>query len=113
LNHDVLVHVNSMAEFERYVLQASKPCLADFYSDHCPPCRILGPIIENLAQKYQGRVVVCKVSLDSVPRLAARYNIMGIPTVLFLERGQEIHRLVGLRRQDDYTVILDVMIGKQ
>jgi len=113
LNQDVLVHVNSVAEFERYVLRASKPCLADFYSDHCPPCRILGPIIENLAQKYQGRAVVCKVSLDSVPRLAVRYNITGIPTVLFFERSQEIHRLVGLRRQDDYTVILDMMIGKQ
>ena len=113
LTQDVLVHVNSVAEFERSVLGASQPCLADFYSDRCPPCRMLAPIIEDLAGRYEGRAVVCKVSLDSMPQLARRYNIMGIPTVLFFKGGQEIHRLVGLRRQDDYMVILDMMTGKQ
>ncbi len=113
LNHDVLVHVDSVAEFEGYALQASKPCLADFYSDRCPPCRMLAPIIEDLAGRYEGRAVVCKVNLDSAPQLTRRYNIMGVPTVLFFEGGQEIHRLVGLRKQDDYTVILNMMTGKQ
>jgi len=74
---------------------------------------MLAPIIEGLAGRYAGRAVICKVSLDSAPQLARRYNITGIPTVLFFEGGQEIHRLVGLRRQDDYTVILDMMTGKQ
>jgi len=113
LNRDVLVRVNSAAEFERYVLGASKPCLADFYSDRCPPCGMLAPIIEDLGGRYAGRAVVCKVSLDSTPQLARRYNIMGIPTVLFFEGGREVHRLVGLRRQGDYTVILDMMTGKE
>ena len=113
LNQDVLVHVNSVAEFERCVLGASQPCLADFYSDRCPPCRMLAPIIEDLAGRYEGRAVVCKVSLDSAPQLARRYSIRGIPSVLFFEGGQEIHRLVGLRRQDDYKVILEMMTGKQ
>lgn len=110
---DVLVHVNNAADFDRYVLRTSKPCLADFYSDRCGPCRMLAPIIEDLARKYQGRAVVCKVNLDSAPRLAARYNITGIPAVLFFERGQEVHRLIGLRRRDDYKVILEMMIGKR
>jgi len=113
VHRDVLVRVNSAAEFERDVLRASKPCLADFYSDRCGPCRMLAPIIEDLARRYEERAVVCKVNLDLAPRLAARYNITGIPAVLFFEGGQEIHRLVGLRRQGDYRVILDMMIGKQ
>jgi len=108
-----VVHVNSEVEFERCVLQASKPCLADFYSNRCPPCRMLAPIIEGLAGKYQGRAVICKVSLDYTPRLAGRYNIMGIPAVLFFRGGKEVNRLVGLRRQDDYERVLERMIEKQ
>ena len=110
---NAVVHVNSEVEFERYVLEASKPCLADFYSNRCPPCRMLAPIIEELARKYQGRAVICKVSLDNVPRLAGRYNITGIPAVLFFRGGKEVNRLVGLRRQNDYERVLEIMIARQ
>ncbi len=107
-----LVHVNHEADFNRYVLQASKPCLADFYSNRCIPCRMLAPVIEDLAEKFRGRAVICKVSLDYAPRLARRYNIMGIPAVVFFQEGKEIHRLVGLRRQNDYEKILEMMLVK-
>ena len=111
-HQDALVHVNNTADFDRYILSGSKPCLADFYSDRCGPCRMLAPVVEQLALKYEGRAIVCKVSLDSAPELAAPYNIRGIPAILFFEGGKEVHRLVGLRRQVDYEQVLDKMIKK-
>lgn len=109
---DAVVHISNAADFDRYVLNASKPCVADFYSDRCGPCRMLAPTVEQLAAKYDGRAVVCKVNLDSAPGLAAPYNIRGIPAVLFFNGGKEVHRLIGLRRQGDYDDVLEKMLEK-
>ena len=109
---DALVHVNNAADFDRYVLNASKPCLADFYSDSCGPCRMLAPTMEKLAETYRGKAVVCKVNLDAAPGLAPPHRIMGIPAVLFFDSGKETHRLIGLRQQADYEDILEKMLEK-
>jgi len=105
-----VIHVNSAAEFERHVVNATLPCLADFYSDNCGPCRMLAPTIEKLAVKYQGSAVVCKVSLDAASGLAQPYGIRGIPAVLFFRDGKEVKRVVGLRKQAAYEKVLDSMI---
>jgi len=107
-----IVHINSAADFEKYVTNADKPCLADFYSDRCGPCRRLAPVIAKLADKYDGQAVVCKVSLDAAPGLSAPYGIRGIPAVLFFDGGKEVKRVVGLRSQAAYEKILDGMISK-
>ena len=109
---NVLVHVNNAKDFDRYVLNASKPCIADFYSDHCKPCRMLAPTMEQLAAKYESRAVVCKVNLDLAPNLAGAYKIRGIPAVLFFSGGKEVHRLIGLRRQADYEDVLKRILKK-
>lgn len=100
-------HVVSTAGFERQVLQAELPVLVDFYSDSCPPCRILGPTIEKLATSYNGRALICKVNVNRLPQLAGRYGIRGIPAVLFFVRGDERNRLVGLRPEKVYASALD------
>ncbi len=107
-----VIHVNSAAEFERHVANATIPCLADFYSDSCGPCRMLAPTIEKLADKYQGSAVVCKVSLDAASGLAQPYGIRGIPAVLFFSGGKEVDRIVGLRKQPAYEKVLDSMISE-
>ena len=107
-----VIHVNSAAEFERYVVNATLPCLADFYSDNCGPCRTLAPTIEKLAAKYEGLAVVCKVSLDAASGLAQPYGIRGIPAVLFFSDGKEVKRLVGLRKQAAYEKVLDSMTAE-
>ena len=111
-HQDALVHVNNAADFDRHVLSASKPCLADFYSDRCGPCRMLAPTMKQLAAKYDGRAVVCKVNLDAAPGLAAPHNIRGIPAVLFFDGGKEVHRLIGLRQQANYEQVLEKLIKK-
>ncbi len=109
----VVMHVNSVAEFERYVVKAQVPCLADFYSDYCGPCRRLAPTIDKLAKKYGNRAVICKVNMDVARELARPNNIMGIPAVLFFDGGEEVERLVGLRQQGDYEDVLDSMIAER
>ena len=108
-----LVHVNSLEEFDRQVLSAGLPVLADLYSDSCPPCRTLGPIIEGLAQKYQGKAVVAKINVDRLPQLATRYGISAIPAVLFFSKGKEVDRIIGLRGEGAYAQVLDRLVGPE
>ena len=105
-----VLHIHSVAEFEDHVLNAALPTLADFYSDSCPPCRMLAPTIDELGEQYRGRALVAKVNLDAAPDLAQRYEIRGIPAVIFFEDGREVKRLVGLRGAKDYEQVLDRMI---
>ena len=109
---ETVIHVNNEADFKKYVLEAQLPCLADFFSDSCPPCRMLAPTIKTLADKYKEKAVICKVSLDYVETrgLAQQYRIMGIPTVLFFDNGKETQRLVGLNSENAYAHVLDEMI---
>ncbi len=107
-----IVHINSAADFETYVMNADQPCLADFYSDNCGPCRKLAPTIGKIAEKYAGRAVICKVSLDVAPDLAKPQGIRGIPAVLFFNKGEEVKRIVGLRSQASYEKVLNKMLVK-
>ncbi|MBN1360585.1 MAG: thioredoxin fold domain-containing protein [Sedimentisphaerales bacterium] len=107
----VALHIDSVADFERDVLDATVPVLVDFYSNSCPPCRALAPTIEELAEEYEGRAVVCKVNVEKVGELARRYGIQGIPTVVFFNQGQETRRLVGLRPKSAYTSVLNQLVG--
>ena len=104
------LHVTKESDFEQLVLQANKPVLVDFYSDGCGPCRMLAPTVERLAEDYEGRALIYKVNVDTLPALAQRYGISGIPAVLFFEGGRETQRLVGLRDQKAYANVLDKLI---
>jgi thioredoxin 1 len=101
------VQITSTADFDRQVLNATQPVLVDFYSDSCGPCRMLAPTIAKLAERYEGRAVVCKVNVDQLSTLAGRYGIQGIPTGIVFDKGTEVQRLVGLRSQSAYTEVLD------
>ncbi|MCL5279114.1 MAG: thioredoxin [Planctomycetes bacterium] len=105
-------HLTSAEEFESAVLKADKPVLVDFYADWCGPCRMLAPTIEKIAKEYQGRAIIAKVNVDSLPALARQYGIQGIPAVLVFNKGQVVQRLVGLRSQSDYAKVLDKLVGQ-
>lgn len=105
------VQIENASDFERLVLKAEQPVMVDFYSDSCPPCRRLAPIVEELAEDYQGRAVVCKVNVIHAPDLARQYGVQGIPAVIFFDKGSETQRLVGLRPRNEYTAVLDGLLG--
>ena len=81
--------------------------MVDFWANWCMPCRMLGPVIEQLAQDYEGRAVIGKVDVDEQGELAMRYSVMNIPTVIFFQNGKEIHREVGALPKEAFTRILE------
>lgn len=83
------------SEFNDRVLNSDLPVVVDFWAPWCGPCRMIAPILQQLAQEYEGRLVVAKVNTDENPLRAQQYGIMGIPTMLFFDKGKEVDRAVG------------------
>ena len=105
------MHIDTVADFQSQVLNATVPVMVDFYSNSCPPCRALAPTVEELAEEYEGRAVICKVNVGKAQDLARQYGIQAIPAVVFFNGGQETQRLVGLRPKGSYSSVLDSMIA--
>ncbi len=81
--------------FEEAVLQSQSLVMVDFWATWCGPCKIVSPVVEELAKEYEGRVVFAKVNTDENPDLASRYNIRGIPTLMFFKEGKVADQVVG------------------
>lgn len=81
--------------FEADVLESNEPVLVDFYADWCPPCRMMNPAVEQLADELAGKVKVGKLNVDDNQELAIRYGVMGIPTLGLFQNGKLVDRLVG------------------
>ena len=90
------------ATFEKDVLQSDVPVLVDFWAPWCGPCQILGPIIDNISTKLDGKAKVVKLNVDENPHTAAKYGIRGIPTVMVFRNGQIDTQLVGVRPEAAY-----------
>ena len=98
-------HVKT-AEFDA-LMEEAPLAMVDFWATWCGPCQILGPVMEDLGDRYAGRALVAKVNVDEEPDLARRFGVMSIPTVVFLNRGREFDRKVGAYPPEAYAEILD------
>ena len=81
--------------------------LVDFWADWCGPCKMLAPVIEELAERYDGEVKVCKVDVDASPELAMRFGVMSIPTVIAFRDGDETGRRIGVQPMEELEKLLD------
>ncbi|HUV04746.1 MAG TPA: thioredoxin [Armatimonadota bacterium] len=97
----------STASFDREVLQSKEPVLVDFWAPWCAPCRMVAPILDQLAADYAGKVKIVKVNTDENQQLAARYSIYGIPTLILFKGGEPVDRAVGVESKNVLAARLD------
>jgi len=93
--------------FAKEVLQSPTPVLVDFWAEWCGPCKMIAPILDELADEYEGRVTIAKVNIDEQQSIAAEYGIRAIPTLLLFDKGQVADQIVGLRSKRDLKASFD------
>ena len=96
--------------FQSEVIESDVPVLVDFWAPWCGPCKMIGPIVEELAQEFEGKIKVGKVNVDYNQELAGSFGIRGIPTVMLFKGGEVVNMFVGVRPKDDLvSAINDVL----
>lgn len=98
------------ANFEEIIAKADKPVVVDFWAEWCGPCRIVGPMINEIAEEFNDRAIVGKLDVDNNPEVSARYGIRNIPTVLFFKNGKVADKQVGAVPKSNYVSKLEALL---
>ena len=97
--------------FDKEVLKSAMPVLVDFWAPWCGPCRMMSPVIEELAKEYEGKARIGKLNMDDYPEAARRYNVQAIPTLLVFRGGKVEEQMVGVHSKADIKKVLDQLVG--
>jgi thioredoxin 1 len=99
------------ANFEEIVMNSDKPVLVDFWAAWCGPCKMLGPVVNQIADDYEGKAVVGKLDVDANQQYAAQFGVRNIPTVLIFQNGELVGRQVGVAPKNTYTEAIDKLLA--
>ena len=102
-----LISALTQDNFEKEVLQSLKPVLVDFWAEWCGPCKMIAPLLDELADEYDGKIKIGKVNIDEQQALATKYGIRAIPTLLLINKGQVAEQMVGAKSKRDLKASLD------
>jgi thioredoxin 1 len=91
---DKVIHISD-SEFDNKVLQGDLPCLVDFWAPWCGPCKAIGPVIDELAVEYEGRLQIAKMNVDDNPATPGKYGIRAIPTLILFKNGEVVDQITG------------------
>lgn len=106
MSSENVIHITD-ASFEAEVVKAGKPVLIDFWAEWCGPCKMIAPMLDEIASEYQGKVTIAKLNIDENPKTPQRFNVRGIPTLILFKNGQVEGQKVGALRKSDLAAFLD------
>ena len=101
-----IVHVSD-SSFEQDVLKSNVPVLLDFWAEWCGPCKMIAPILDQIAAEYAGKVLVAKMNVDENPKTPMKFNVRGIPTLILFKNGRAEGQKIGAVRKADVAAFLD------
>jgi thioredoxin 1 len=101
-----IIHVTD-ASFEQDVIKSGQPVLLDFWAEWCGPCKMIAPILDEIAADYAGKVTIAKINVDENPKTPMKFNVRGIPTLILFKNGQAVGQKIGAVRKADVAAFLD------
>ncbi len=106
-----IIHIDEK-NFKKEIIDSNIPVLIDFWASWCGPCQMMGPVFEQVSEQYKGKVSFVKLSTEDHPELAGKFEIRGIPTLVFYHKGKEVDRLVGFRQKNELITEVNQLLSR-